>query len=153
ISIVSTPDVLSRVDEIIALTASIGIAPMPKLLRGRYEGKIYPEAYSTEERSSFLEFTARACESYGPLLHSLRERPSINIFEDGKYVNGVPEVEFHGRMCSAGEKFVRLEPDGKVYRCETKQSNYLGNILDGSFQPLRGKSRCDSDYCFYFCLK
>jgi MoaA/NifB/PqqE/SkfB family radical SAM enzyme len=151
ISVVSTPDVLSRVDEIIALTAPIGIAPLPKLLRGLHKGKIYPEAYSAEERSAFLDFTARACESYGPRLHSLRQRPSIDVFEDGKYVDGVPE--FHGRMCSAGEKFVRLEPDGKVYRCEQKPSNYLGNILDGSFQPSTGKSRCDSSYCFYFCLK
>ena len=151
ISIVSTPDVLSRIDEIIALTEPIGLAPIPKLLRGEYKGKVYPWAYSAKERSTFIEFATRARESYGPLLGVLSERPSIDVFGDEEYVDGTPG--FGGRMCSAGEKFVSLQPDGKIYRCEVKQSNYLGNILDGSFQPRTGKSRCDSQYCFYWCLK
>jgi MoaA/NifB/PqqE/SkfB family radical SAM enzyme len=151
ISVVATPDVLSRVDEIIALTEPIGLTPVPKLMRGAYKGKIYPEAYTARERSTFIEFATRAREGYDPLLRVLNERPSIDIFGDEYYVEGTPE--FYGRMCSAGEKFVSLQPDGKIYRCEPKQSNYLGNILDSTFRPRTGKSRCDSSYCFYFCLK
>ena len=150
ISVVGTPDVLSRVDEIIALTAPIGLAPIPKLLRGPYKRKIYPGAYSATERSTFIEFARRARESYSPLLR-LSERPSIDVFGDENYVDGTPW--FRGRICSAGEKFVSLQPDGKIYRCEVKKSNYLGNILDGSFRPRTGKSACQSNYCFYFCLK
>jgi hypothetical protein len=151
ISIVATPDVLSRVDEIIGLTEPIGLPPIPKLMRGAYKGKFYPGAYGAKERSAFTEFAARTRESYGPLLRVLGESPSIDVFGDEDYIDGIPY--FRGRMCTAGEKFVSLQPDGKIYRCEPKQSNYLGNILDGSFRPLTGKSRCDSDYCFYFCLK
>ena len=151
ISIVATSDVLSRVDEIVALTEPIGLTPIPKLMRGAYKSRIYPEAYTVKERSTFIEFGTRARESYRPLLRVLSERPSIDVFGDGNYVDGTPE--FRGRKCSAGEKFVSLQPDGQVYRCEEKQSNYLGNILDDSFQPRTGKSRCDSNYCFYFCLK
>jgi MoaA/NifB/PqqE/SkfB family radical SAM enzyme len=151
ISIVSTPDVLSRIDEIIALTAPIGLTPIPKLLRGTYNGKNYPGAYTAEEKLRFIEFAARARESYGPFLRVLRKRPSVNVFEDENYVDGMPR--FKGRMCSAGERFVDIRPDGEIYRCQVKQSNYLGNILDGSFRPLRGKTSCDSTYCFYFCLK
>lgn len=151
ISVVATPDVLCRVDEIIGFTAPIGLAPIPKLLRGTYKGKDYPAAYSARERSTFIEFARRARESYGPLLGVLAERPTVDIFGDENYLTGTPW--FRGRMCKAGDKFVSLQPDGKVYRCEAKASNYLGNILDGSFQTSTGKSRCDSDYCFYFCLK
>jgi MoaA/NifB/PqqE/SkfB family radical SAM enzyme len=151
ISVVGTPDVLCRVDEIIALTAPIGLAPIPKLLRGAFNGKIYPEAYSATERSTFVEFARRARESYGPLLRVLSERPSIDVFGDENYVDGIPS--FGGRMCSAGEKFVSLQPDGRIYRCEAKQSNYLGNILDASYRFQTGKSPCDSKYCFYWCLK
>src|SRR5262249_16555667 len=132
ISVVSTPDVLSRVDEIIALTAPIGLAPIPKLLRGVYKGKIYPGAYSVTEKSTFIEFARRARESYGQHLSVFGERPTVDVFEDENYLDGLPG--FGGRMCSAGEKFVRIKPDGEIYRCEVKQSNYLGNILEGSFR-------------------
>jgi len=151
ISIVATPDVLSRVDEVIALTEPIGLTPVPKLLRGAYKGRIYPRAYRDKEKSTFIEFATRARESYGSLLHVLSEKPSIDVFGDENYVNGIPR--FRGRMCSAGDKFVNLWTDGRIFRCEAKRSNYLGNILDGSFRPRTGKSSCDSNYCFYFCLK
>ena len=138
ISIVATPDVLSRFDEIIALTKPIGLMPIPKLLRGWYQGKFYPRAYRFKERSAFTEFSTRARESYGPFLRVLNEHPSIDLFGDENYLHGFPI--FRGRMCSAGEKFVNLQPDGRIYRCEPKQSNYLGNLLDGSFRPRTGKS-------------
>ena len=151
ISIVATPEVLSRVDEIIALTEPIGLTPIPKLLRGPYNGKIYPKGYSASERVTFIQFAARARKSYKPMLQSLPERPTSDVFGDENYLDGTPV--FTGRMCSAGLKFVRLQADGKIYRCEVKQSNYLGNILDNSFRPQPVKSRCDSSYCYYFCLK
>ena len=152
ISVVATPDVLSRFDEIIGLTATLGIAPLPKLLRGPYKGKHYPAAYSAEEKMAFREFAAKACKTYnGPFLQGLTERPSIDVFGDEKYLDGV--APFRGRMCIAGERFVSLRPNGNVYRCQPKQTNYLGNLLDCSFRRLNGKSPCDSYYCFYFCLK
>ena len=151
VTIVATPDVLSRVDQITALTKSVGLTPIPKLMRGPYKGKIYPNAYNATERSIFIDFATRARASYGPLLRRSAERPSIDVFADDSYVSGIPD--FRGRMCSAGEKFVTLQPDGTVYRCERKQSNYLGNILAGTFQARTGTSHCDSNHCFYFCLK
>jgi MoaA/NifB/PqqE/SkfB family radical SAM enzyme len=150
VSIVCTPDVLSRVDQIIALTAPIGLTVVPKLLFGPYRGKVYPQAYSAKERSVFVEFAAKARDGYG-WSRVLRQRPSIDVFGDDNYVDGIPW--FRGRRCSAGQKLVSLQADGKIYRCEAKLSNYLGNILDGSFQRRTGKSRCDSNYCYYFCLK
>src|SRR5262249_1136015 len=150
ISIVATSDVLHRADEIITLTKPIGLIPIPKLLRGSHEGKIFPEAYSAKEKAAFIEFTKRARESYGPFIRNLVERPTVDIFGDEDYLDGIPD--FRGRMCGAGVKFVSLQPDGTVYRCQRKQANYLGNILDGSFKTAE-KSRCRSNYCFHFCLK
>src|SRR5262249_28477876 len=150
ISIVATPDVLHRADEIIALTKPIGLIPIPKLLRHLYDGKIYPEAYTPKEKAIFIELAKRARERYGPFIRNLVGRPTIDILSDDNYLDGTPD--FRGRMCSAGVKFVSLRPDGAAYRCEPKQSNYLGNILEGSFATAE-KSRCNSSYCFYFCLK
>jgi len=149
ISIVATPDVLHRADEIIALTKPIGLIPIPKLLRGPHEGKIYPEAYNASDKTAFVEFAnrARSCASF---ISALAERPTIDVFGDEDYLDGTPD--FRGRMCSAGIKFVSLEADGKVYRCEKKQTNYLGNLLDSSFKTAE-RSYCDSSYCYYWCLK
>jgi MoaA/NifB/PqqE/SkfB family radical SAM enzyme len=149
ISIVCTPNVLERCDEIIALTSPVGLAPLPKLLRGPYQGKVYPGAYTAKERLAFVAFAAKARASYDN--SPIGETPTVDVFGDERYIDGTPI--FLGRMCSAGEKFVSLRPDGTVYRCESKASNHLGNLLEGSFRPAVAKSRCDSDYCFYFCLK
>lgn len=149
ISIVCTPNVLERCDEIIALTSPVGLAPLPKLLRGPYQGKVYPGAYTAKERLAFVAFASTARASYDK--SPISETPTVDVFGDERYVDGTPI--FLGRMCSAGEKFVSLRPDGTVYRCESKASNHLGNLLEGSFRPAVAKSRCDSDYCFYFCLK
>src|SRR5262249_28167279 len=132
------------------LTKPIGLIPIPKLLRGPHEGKIYPEAYNASEKTAFIEFANRARESCAPFISTLAERPTIDVFGDEDYLDGTPD--FRGRMCSAGIKFVSLEADGKVYRCERKETNYLGNILDGSFKTAK-KSYCDSSYCYYWCLK
>ena len=70
ISIVATSDVLAQVDEIIALAAPTGMVPIPKLLRGSYEGRNYPAAYSAEEKSTFVRFgRTRQCK----LRRSVRE--------------------------------------------------------------------------------
>jgi hypothetical protein len=119
------------------------------MLRGSYKGKSYPEAYTADERRMFATWAAVARRSYGNMGFS--ETPTINVFSDENYLDGTPE--FRGRLCSAGEKFVKMLPDGAVFRCEVKDSNYFGNVLDGSFRPLTGQSPCDSSYCFYFCVK
>jgi MoaA/NifB/PqqE/SkfB family radical SAM enzyme len=151
VSIVATPEVLSRVDEIVALTAPIGIVPVPKILRTSYKGKSYPRSYSEAERRAFIEFGAKAREAYGPFGTVTGQRPSIDVFGDEKYLEGFPR--FRGRMCSAGQKFVRLEPDGGAFRCQEKRTNYLGNVLHGPFNRMNVKAACDSDYCIYFCAK
>ena len=143
ISVVCTPEVLRDVGATIALTAPIGVLPVPKLLRGLYRGKSYPEGYSAAERAAFSDFAERARES--DLRTFPNERPSVDIFFDDSHVAGTPL--FVGRSCEAGRTFVRIEPDGKVYRCQPKQTNDLGNVLDGTFRPRARASACDSDYC------
>jgi MoaA/NifB/PqqE/SkfB family radical SAM enzyme len=151
VSVVGTPEVLAEVDDVVAPTEPLGFVPVPKLMRGTYKGRNYPDAYTSSERAAFVALAAKARKSYGPRIDVRKERPTIDVFGDQQHVEGMPW--FRGRRSSAGQKFVSLHPDGTVYRCETKQSNLLGNILDGSLRLQVEKSICDSDYCFYFCLK
>ena len=120
ISIVGTPEVLARFSEIAGCTAAIGLSPVPKLLRGPYRGKSYPVAYTADERRTFATWAAIARMSYGNM--GFGETPTIDVFGDENYLGGTPE--FRGRLCSAGEKFVKLLPDGAVFRCEVNSSNY-----------------------------
>lgn len=151
VSVVCTPEALARFDQIVAMTAPVGLYPVPKLLQGWVRGRAWPQAYAPEERAAFIRFSKRARESSGGGLDFAGARPSIDVFGDDGFLGGVPS--FLGAACAAGEKFVKIEPDGKVYRCEPKERNYLGNILDGSFRSGLGATPCDSSYCFYFCLK
>ena len=45
VSLVSTPKVLARFDEAVRLLAPIGMFPVPKILRGSYDGNLYLEIY------------------------------------------------------------------------------------------------------------
>jgi hypothetical protein len=52
--------------------------------------------------------------------------------------------------CEAGRLFVRIMPDGDVYRCGKDK---LGNILEHTFEQQSRPSACDTSYCYYFCKK
>ena len=149
VSIVATPAALRRFDEAVALLHPLGLFPVPKLLRETFEGKQYPGAYTPAEKTRFGVLAAEARAAYRPVLAGRAERPSIDIFGDDAFVDGTPS--YAGRSCEAGRRFVSIEPDGEVFRCSPKTG--LGNVLSGTFAPLRAPAPCDTSYCFYFCEK
>jgi MoaA/NifB/PqqE/SkfB family radical SAM enzyme len=147
VSLVATPAALARFDEAVAMLAPIGLYPIPKLLRGSYLGGCYPDAYSDLDRR---RFRARAAEARAYYDGGVSGRsPTINMFADDDFLEGVPV--YVGRACAAGSRFVRIEPNGDVFRCSTKTA--LGNLLDGSLSLLPGPTPCDTGYCFYWCEK
>jgi hypothetical protein len=78
---------------------------------------------------------------------------TIDMFGDDEFLAGEPT--FIGRSCAAGRRFVRLNPDGEVFRRSEKR--HLCNLLAGTFIPTAQASECDTSYsfyyCFYFCRK
>jgi len=149
VSLVATPAVLGRFSEAISLLHATGLFPIPKLFRGEVDGRIYPEAYSELDRTRFRAYAARARQSYERLLAGRSEAFTINMFDDDEFLSGQPG--FTGSSCDAGRRFVRLNPDGEVFRCS--QKTRLGNLLAGTFIPAGQPSPCDTSYCFYFCRK
>jgi MoaA/NifB/PqqE/SkfB family radical SAM enzyme len=149
VSFVATPRALAEADELRAAVAPLGLAPVPKLLRGMAGGRRYPKAYTAAERDAFRALAREARAAYAPMLARLPERPTIDAFRDASLLHGLPD--FRGRICRAGRDFVSLSPRGEVTRCSTKLP--LGNLLDGSFRRLAEARRCDTDYCFHFCRK
>lgn len=149
VSIVATPGALERFQAATDLLAQSGIVPIPKVMRGPYEGRLFPEAYTELDRERFRGFAALARKFYEPLLSSTLERPSIDMFQDDDLLYGEPS--FTGQSCDAGHRFVTINPMGQVIRCSGPTA--YGNILAGTFKRARGPKPCNTRACMYFCQK
>lgn len=149
VSLVSTPKVLERFDEAVRLLAPIGMFPVPKILRGSYDGKMYPDAYTAIDRQRFRKYAYTARKFYDPIQPKRAERPTIDVFRDDAIIYGEPS--YKGLSCEAGRLFVRIDPKGEIFRCGTSVS--LGNIRAGTFMRAAAPAPCDTSYCFYFCQK
>ncbi|MDI4657926.1 radical SAM protein [Xanthobacter autotrophicus] len=150
VSVVATPQVLAAADEVARLLAVPGLVPVPKLLRGTYRGRHYPDAYEAGEREVFRAMSRKARSAYGDWRAQRSEPPTIDPFDDDSFLSGTPT--FRGKACTAGSRFVRIEPQGDVFRCGSDTA-LQGNILARTFVPHVGPSPCNSGYCFYFCRK
>jgi MoaA/NifB/PqqE/SkfB family radical SAM enzyme len=148
-SLVATPAALARFADAVALLRPIGIYPIPKLLRGPFEGRIYPNAYSDLDRIRFRLRAAEARREYQAMLARMSEPPSIDMFGDDEFLES--ERSFAGIPCEAGVRFVKLYENGDVTRCSSKTK--LGNLLQGTFRPRAEAAPCDTAHCFYFCRK
>ena len=136
-------------EEAATLVEPLGLVPIPKLLRGPHAGRIYPRDYTATQRKRFRRFAEHARAAYAPVLARMHEAPSINMFNDDKFLAGLPN--FAGAPCDAGDRFVSIRQNGDVFRCSSKAP--LGNLLRRTFAPLSGATLCDTRYCFYFCTK
>jgi MoaA/NifB/PqqE/SkfB family radical SAM enzyme len=149
ISLVATPLALARFDKAIALLEPIGLFPVPKLFRGVWNGDTYPRAYSLSDKARFRDLCRLARKSYGPQLSHGGEAPSIDLFNDEAFVDGLPI--YKGSMCEAGARFVQVLPNGDIYRCGMK--DFQGNLLSGTFVRRLLPAPCDNEHCYYFCNK
>jgi MoaA/NifB/PqqE/SkfB family radical SAM enzyme len=58
------------------------------------------------------------------------------------------EANLYGTLCHSGELFFRIDVDGNVRRCYNAQPlYYLGNILKGTFKPLKEAKPCMAPKC------
>ena len=53
VSVVATPAVIERYTDAISLLNGVGLFPVPRLLRGAFDGRVYPESYSETDRTRF----------------------------------------------------------------------------------------------------
>jgi len=118
-------------------------------MRDRFQGKIYPGAYSEEQKLLIREYLAKARENYASVIAEMGETPTINMFADDRLLD--PPKIYHGKLCGSGHSFVSIVPDGAVVRCGSGVQ--LGNILLKNVTFLKAPKSCDSFYCPYFCEK
>lgn len=149
VSLVMTPLLVKNFPEISSYFESHGLSLIPKVMRERFEGKIYPGAYSAEQRSLIHEYLAKARKNYATVTSVMGETATIDMFTDDRLLDS-PRI-YRGKLCGSGHNFVRIEPDGAVIRCGSGMQ--LGNILLRNVAFLTAPKPCDSFYCPYFCEK
>jgi MoaA/NifB/PqqE/SkfB family radical SAM enzyme len=150
VSVAATPEALAAFDSYVEMLRPVGLMPVPKVLRGRHAGRVYPAGYTELDRARFRHFSEAARESYRWLIADRAEPPSINPFdhEDEDVLRRRPS--FVGQPCSAGHRFVSIDDNGTVHRCA---DDPLGNLLEGTMALRPGPTPCDTAYCFYWCRK
>ncbi|HXX32953.1 MAG TPA: radical SAM protein [Thermodesulfobacteriota bacterium] len=149
ISALMTPQIIHDFPTISKEFESHGLYPIPKVMRGVYERKRYPAGYSIAEKSLILQYLGEAREQYRTVIERMGEPATIDMFSDDHFLNGIPD--YRGKLCSSGYNFVRVDPDGTVFRCGSRER--LGNILLKNIRLLSAAKLCDTSYCPYFCEK
>jgi MoaA/NifB/PqqE/SkfB family radical SAM enzyme len=148
VSVVATPAVLAEMAALTRQLAPLGLVPVPKLLRGRFDGRKFPEAYSEDDRQRFRCAAAQARDAYAPMLAEMAERPSIDPFFDERYLDGIPS--FHGLRCAGGRRHFKVGPDGEVVGCN---GTSFGNLLEESFARSPESAICSGYSCHHWCDK
>lgn len=93
-----------------------------KTFKGVYNGKLYPEGYTTIERKKIKSF--KDDYKYNKL-----------------YLKG--NMFFRGHLCNAGSKFFKIEVNGNVRRCPSSSCS-LGNLYKGTMKINKKALPCET---------
>ena len=97
------PELVHRFADDRQFFAEQGITLRPRPFKGAYEGRRYPEAYS----------------------EAAKEMLALHPGAGTKMV-----YDFHGVPCEGGRSFIRMEPDGTVFRC-SGEKKVMGTVTRG----------------------
>ena len=140
------PPIVEEFGEIFSDFHRNGIIVHPKIFRGFYRGRLYPQEYSESDRRIFIEFCHRAS--------SLDELPATHINPENDIESLQGFLSFKGSLCLAGKRYVRIDYEGNIYRC-SMASSPIGNIFQKKFERFAGAEVCPYRMCpcSYFGLE
>jgi organic radical activating enzyme len=150
ISLVMHPDQFYLFDRLFKQFQELEMVLVPKVFQGVYQDKSFPAAYSPEEKRRFKEYSLAAEDLLSKSGEWANTIPTINLSLDRDFIDhGLPD--FRGKLCLAGNQFVRIRENGDIRRCGP--SDVLGNWVNRSFERRPGPSVCREVECPYFCIK
>ena len=149
-SLVMTPAVFASFPRASQVFEELGVALAPKAIRGNYENRWYPQAYTQSERAQFRRFSEKAEQfAITSAWNPESQHPTVNPLIDRNQLEGFPD--FTGLQCSAGRLSVSIGLDGNIHRCG--HNTLLGNIFERRLDLLAEDTPCDDQYCHYWCLR
>lgn len=149
-SLVMTPAAFADFPRAAEFLRTLGVPLIPKAIRGAYERRWYPQAYTAAERDQFHRFSEQAEQIVrtGPG-QPYRHDPTVNPLIDRDYLDGFPD--FTGTPCSAGRTTVSIGYDGNIYRCG--HQTLLGNVFERRLKLFAADRPCNDEFCPYYCLR
>ncbi len=171
VSYLTYPPMLKRFEKYYTLFKSCGIILMPKVFWGPYFGafkiidskflrefnhlrplrnrlrRMYPDAYSEIERSFIRRCIERSQNDEGSFLReSTNSRiRTIELSRDNNWLEKIPS--FQGSYCLAGQKFIKMDQHGNVYRCNDEHHHSLGNLFEGEIKLFSEAKKCEASVC------
>ena len=130
VNYVLIPEQIAEFHNMKAILASRNVEMICNVLRGPYQGKTYPDAYTKEELD-----LVRTCHDSTPYVwdyQSLTKSP-------------------YGQRCTAGRWGFQLEFDGSIYNCVYSRQK-LGSIYDNEVMLYDENCYCDADRCESQCM-
>jgi MoaA/NifB/PqqE/SkfB family radical SAM enzyme len=118
-----------------------GMLVRPKLFKGNYRQKDYPQSYSERQKSTILHLMKLIEEADS---RPVKAKGHINPDLDRLWIDGY--VSFRNLPCLAGERFVAIDYNGNIKRCLSDPTN-LGNIYQGEFRLFEEAHRCKARIC------
>jgi lysophospholipase L1-like esterase len=116
---VAYPPFLDRLEDDIATFAQHGFVVHLRRFQGRYREKVYPEAYTDEER----RFLARFMDD-GSIKYMLNQQPNTG------------ELTYSGLHFFIVDNVGNVGYDSNVFQPYTRYRCIFGNIHQGNFRPL-----------------
>ena len=150
VSSVMTPELFKRFPDDFNTFQSHGITIIPKAMRGIYQGKRYPQAYTERECELFREYSLKAMEAQPNHLVFPLGPPLIDLSLDREFID--QPYDFRGKLCDAGKYFVQIRDDGTITRC-CSYNKILGRVTTSQLDLYDDALPCDTSCCPYFCQK
>ncbi|MDD5680977.1 MAG: radical SAM protein [Candidatus Omnitrophica bacterium] len=92
---------------------------------GVYNGILYPQGYTDEERRLVGMLSV--------------DDPKMKKYQ-------LEKAPTKGKLCSAGQAYIRVHPDGDIFRC-AHAIKPMGNILTDDFSLLKEPQPCEANSC------
>lgn len=137
------PPIINNFDYPFEKLKELGVLVRPKVFRGYYKSKRYPQSYTEWERELFMKYYDESEGKTGTIID-----PNL----DKHFLDG--DLSFRDSKCAAGKDFVVIVYNGDVLRCAGEPVK-LGNIFDGYIELYEEAKPCNVKICTcpYYGLK
>lgn len=128
VSFVAFPPHLEMIDDFRDAFENNGIAFVVQVFRGKLDQKQYPDSYTEREKEFLSKYVDLSPVSKKHMDHHLSSHKEE-------------------KLCKMGQMYVKVHPDGTMYRCCTPGAQKLGNLFDGDFALLTEPTLCHLEQC------
>jgi organic radical activating enzyme len=136
--------------------------------RGRYNGKLYPNEYTDEEKqiieSTDKNTASRMLEAYAGKKEDKKEKSGqqqeekkneniqqhseLKKHSDDSTAHYADTNKHYRKLCRMGQMYTKIHSNGNAYRCcLIKEEGLLGNLIDGTFKFYEEPQPCVYDKC------